>query len=79
MELIKATEQDLRELLVLYRRTAEHMEDGGLRHWHWGVYPSEELIRADVTGGHMYLQRVDGTVAAAVAVFTEQDREYETV
>lgn len=79
MELIKATEQDLRELLVLYRRTAEHMEDGGLRHWHWGVYPSEELIREDVRCGRMYIERQDGKLVAAVVVEEEQEAEYRAV
>jgi mannose-6-phosphate isomerase len=79
MELIKATEQDLKELLSLYRRTAEHMEDGGLHHWHWGVYPTEELIREDVRNGWMYIERLDGVLAAAVAMPEHQEPKYDHV
>ena len=59
MELIKATAGDLPELLDLYERVSDEMEKNGLRQWHWGVYPTEEMIRDDVEKGLMYIQRAD--------------------
>ena len=80
MELIRAAEGDLPELLNLYERVADEMEKSGLRQWHWGVYPTEGMIRDDVAQGLMYIQRIDGAVAGAVAVFNGVDEpEYAEV
>ena len=80
MEIVQATENDLEELLDLYRRAADRMEVSGLKQWHWGVYPTEELIREDVARGLMYIQRVDGMLAGAVAVFNGTgEPEYDAV
>ena len=35
MEIVQATENDLEELLDLYRRAADRMEVSGLKQWHW--------------------------------------------
>ena len=69
MELIRATEADLEELLALYQRAADQMQAEGLKQWEWGIYPTEELIRDDVTRGRMFIQRMEGTLEGAVAVF----------
>ena len=80
MELIRAAEGDLQELLNLYERVAAEMEKSGLLQWHWGVYPTEEMIRDDVAQGLMYIQRIDGVIAGAVAVFNGVDEpEYAEV
>ena len=80
MELYKATEADLEELLGLYRRAADFMQENGLRQWRWGLYPSEELIRDDVEKGLMYIQRLDGALAAAVSLFDGTgEPEYDAV
>ncbi len=80
MDIIRATENDLEELLNLYRRAADQMEAAGLKQWHWGVYPTEELIREDVAQGLMYIMRVDGTLAGAVSVFDGTgEPEYDAV
>ena len=80
MEIVQATENDLEELLDLYQRATDQMEADGLKQWHWGVYPTEELIREDVAKGLMYVQRVDGTLAGAVALFDGTgEPEYDAV
>ena len=80
MELIRATESDLEELLALYQRAADQMEAEGLKQWHWGVYPTEELIREDVARGVMYIQRADGALAGALALFEGiEEPEYSDV
>ena len=77
MEIIRAGEQDLEELLGFYRRMADSMEENGIRHWHWGEYPREELIREDVRSGNMYILRTDGSITAAVSILFGQEKEYE--
>lgn len=79
MELIQAQEHDLQDLLNFYRMVADHMEDSGIRHWHWGLYPTEEIIGEDVVRGRMYLMRAEGTLAAAVAVRYGQEKIHEQV
>ena len=80
MELIKATEADLEELLGLYQRAADQMKAEGLKQWEWGVYPSEQLVREDVAKGLMYIQRMDGVLAGAVALFDGNgEPEYDAV
>ena len=37
MDIIRATESDLEELLDLYQRAADQMEADGLKQWHWGI------------------------------------------
>ena len=51
MELIRATEKDIQELILLYQHTADSMKEAGLNQWNWGIYPTEEMIREDVLRG----------------------------
>ena len=67
MELIRATEQELDELLAFYRHVTDHMEEKGLQQWHWGRYPSEAMIQEDIGRGDLYYMRVDGILAAGGA------------
>ena len=77
MELIQATERELDELLAFYQHVADHMEEKGLQHWHWGRYPTEEMIREDICRGDLYYLREDGAVAAAVVLMVGQEPEYD--
>jgi mannose-6-phosphate isomerase len=79
MELIQATPQDADELLAFYQHVADNMEEKGLQHWHWGRYPNEEMIRADIEKGDLYFMRVDETLAAAVVLMTGQEPEYDAL
>ena len=80
MELIRATEQELDELLAFYQHTADRMEESGLQHWHWGCYPTADIIREDVGKGNLYVMRTaDGTLAAAVALMAGQEPEYDAL
>ena len=76
MGLIRATEQELDELLAFYRHVADSMEEKGLRHWHWGRYPYGDMIREDVQKGDMYYMRGDGVIAAAVVLTAGQEEEF---
>ena len=76
MEIIQATIQDLDELLSFYQCVADHMEERSIRHWHWGRYPNEEMIREDVNAGNMYYLRTDGEISAAVVAMIGQEPEY---
>ena len=77
MEIIQATERELDELLSFYQCVADNMEDRNIRHWHWGRYPTEELIREDLQKGRLYYMRTDEAICAAVGVVFGQEPEYE--
>ena len=79
MELIQATEREAAELIAFYHHVTDRMEDSGLRQWHWGKYPNEEMIRGDIEKGRLYYMRLDGKLAAAVMVMAGQDPEYEAM
>ena len=76
MEMIRAAERDLGELFDLYRHAADGMEARGIRHWHWGRYPNEDLIREDVQKGQLYILRDGGRIAAAAGAACGQEEEY---
>ena len=79
MELVTASREDLPQLIALYRTVTEDMEIRGLDQWHWGEYPSEDMIREDVEKGRMYCEREDSSIVAAVVIPEEQDPEYDSV
>ncbi|MBR3334129.1 MAG: GNAT family N-acetyltransferase [Clostridia bacterium] len=79
MELIRATEQDVEELLAFYRHVADTMEEKGLQQWHWGRYPNEEMIREDIALGDLYYMLEGNTIAAAVVLMTGQEKEYDSL
>ena len=79
MEIIRATEQELDELLAFYRHVADTMEGKQIRHWHWGRYPTEEMIREDVQKGELYVLRTDGEITAAVGVVFGQEEAYNAL
>ena len=76
MELIRATERDVEELLAFYQHVADTMEEKGLQQWHWGRYPNEKMIREDITQGDLYYMLEGDTIAAAVVLMTGQEKEY---
>ena len=79
MELIRATEQELDELLAFYQHVADNMKKSGQQQWRWGVYPSEEIIREDVLRGDLYYMRSDGALVAAVVFMNGQEPEYDSL
>ena len=77
LELIRAAGRDLDDLLTFYRIVADNMEEKGLQHWHWGRYPSEEIIRADIAAGNLYYMLEGDAIAAAVVLMVGQEPEYD--
>ena len=73
MELIRATERDVDELLAFYQHVADNMEETGLQHWHWGRYPNEKMIREDIPLGDLYYMLEGDNIAAAVVLMTGQE------
>lgn len=79
MELIQATPREADELLAFYEHVADTMEEKGLQHWHWGRYPTEEMIRGDIEKGDLYYLREGELLAGAVVLMTGQEPEYDSL
>ena len=79
MDLIKAAESDLQDLMSLYWRVADDMNDRGLNQWNRGIYPTEEMIRRDIERGEMYIRRMDSVIAAAITLTEVMDPEYRDI
>ena len=79
MEIVQATERELNELISFYQTVADHMEERSMRHWHWGRYPNEDMIREDVKQGRLYYLLTEGEITAAVVAMCGQEPEYESL
>ena len=76
MKLTQATAADIPAVCEFYRRVIAAMLAGGLDMWHWGEYPSEEILTRDIRKGDLYLYREEGRVLACVAVNQEAEDDY---
>ena len=75
MELVTASREDLPQLIALYRTVTEDMEIRGLDQWHWGEYPTEDMIREDVEKGRMYCERSEDVYKGFVCTAIENAEE----
>ena len=79
MEIRKSTVQDLPRLMEIYRQGREIMLScGDLNQWKPG-YPTEEIIRSDITLGQSYAVIQDGLPVGAFAFIPGIDPTYGTV
>lgn len=76
MMLEKAQAADLQAVCALYRAACESMAAAGLRQWHWGMYPAEDIAAEDITAGRLYVAREADRLVCAVAVDTAQEAQY---
>ncbi len=75
----KATMADFMEACEVYRAACENMEREGLDLWHWGVYPTAEIVEQDIRRGWLYLWREDETVLGVVCINRLQAEEYASI
>ena len=75
MILRKATPADKEALCEMYKTVCAHMEELGMRTWHWGAYPNEEIVSADVDSGLCYCLYGSEGMSAAVTLDPDPDGE----
>lgn len=67
---------DLPQLPAVYAAARRFMrETGNPNQWPEG-HPSEEMLRADIMAGNLYIEEVDGEVHAAFAFILGEDPTY---
>lgn len=73
----KATENELNEVICLYKSVTQNMIDNGLFQWD-ERYPNDELISYDISQGELHIGKVDGKIICAFVLNSFSDDEYET-
>jgi GNAT superfamily N-acetyltransferase len=76
MDFSYAHSEDLPELLALYRAAIARMDEQNIPQWD-EIYPSAEVLLADVSSGQMQVGRVNGTIAVAFLLEECSEEDYE--
>ena len=79
MILQKARMSEFKSICAFYQTVTEGMEKSGLRQWHWGRFPSEDMVRRHIENGAMYRTYDADGVAVAVAIDREGDETYSQI
>jgi GNAT superfamily N-acetyltransferase len=78
MKIIKATPQDIIEVLFLLKDCVSVFNSNGLKHWN-NSYPSADTMRKAIEEESLYLLK-DREVAKGMAVLTEEEpEEYKNI
>ncbi len=75
MEFRKAELSELPEIFEMYREGVRVMIESGIFQWD-EVYPSEEVIRRDITDGEMYVTLAENRITSAITLNERHDPEY---
>lgn len=76
MDIRKATESDLGQLLPIYEAARRFMrQSGNMEQWA-GNYPAESALRADVAMGRLYVCMQNGRIAAVFCFFVGEEPTY---
>ncbi len=79
MNLRKARMEELSSICTFYENVCADMEKKGLRAWHWGAYPNEEVIRESIAAGTLYRLYDEHGVVVAVTADMENDPNYALI
>ena len=76
MEFSLALQQDLPEIMALFRAATLRMDECGIPQWD-EIYPDQAVIAADIARREMTVGRIDGQIAVAFMLELCQEGEYE--
>jgi len=71
--------EELSSICTFYENVCTDMEKKGLRAWHWGAYPDEEIIRESIEAGTLYRLYDEHGVVVAVTADMENDPNYALI
>lgn len=74
MEIIKATLEDIEDMMVVYKQAKAFMKENNNPQWPED-YPSKEWIIEDIN--HMYLCKEDKNIACVFYFAIEEDEDYQ--
>ena len=76
MDFSHAISEDLPELIALYRAAIARMDEQNIPQWD-EIYPSVEVLQADVSSGQMQVGRLNGKIAVAFLLEECSKEDYE--
>jgi ribosomal protein S18 acetylase RimI-like enzyme len=76
MEFSYALSDDYSELIALYRAAIARMNEQNIPQWD-EIYPSAEVLQADVSSGQMQIGRLNGRIAVAFLLEECSEEDYE--
>lgn len=77
-EIIKAEEENLLEIMFIYKLNAEDLISKGFTHWN-SAYPSYAKVRNNVLNGQVYLLRKERGTVGVITLNNEQDSTYKNL
>ena len=79
MLLTKATQSDFTAVCALYEAVSADMLAQGNHQWHWGQYPTADMVQEDINAQSLYVVREDEEILCAVCVIDENDHDHDNV
>lgn len=79
MEIRKARMDEMPIILTVYERARAFMQETGNSTQWAGGYPSEEILRADIEGGFLYVIEEAGALHGVFAFFPDGDPVYDAL
>lgn len=71
----KATEADQEEIVTLFRRAVEHLNETGIPQWD-EIYPTANDVAGDIQNGQLYVARLGMKIAGVITLNQTFDPEY---
>lgn len=78
MEFRAAVEKDIGPVMEIIRQAQLFLGSQGIDQWQSG-YPDEEVLQADVSGGHSYLLAEKGVVLCTAALYFDEEPAYNAI
>lgn len=79
MDVRKATEADLAQILSVYARAREFMRQTGNASQWKNTYPSEEVVCSDIQNGYLHLLSDEDGIQGVFAFLAEGDPVYDYI
>jgi Acetyltransferases len=77
-EIIKAEEENLLEIMFIYKLNSENLISQGFTHWN-SAYPSYSKVRNNVHNGQVYLLKKEHGTVGVITLNNEQDSTYSNL
>lgn len=78
MDLIKAKESDINEIMDIIKIAQEHFKSEGIDQWQ-NNYPNHEVIKKDIDNNNSYILKENEKTLGTTAVIFDGDENYNTI
>lgn len=75
MQFIKATPQDMPEIMAIINDAKEMLKENGIDQWQKG-YPNEAVMLQDINNEDLYFAKIKGKSVAILALVFDEDPNY---